>query len=486
MSQNLGDNAIINNLYSQDGWVDGYSSTTLIANESITLTGDAILDSYYIETFITLEAPKIYVNATISIRSDGGSNTTNKLIFNNSSVNFDNAEYDTDTDYIGPMSFTGNSSINITASSNNKTLIKVSTLTGNVDLDVDGSSIVESVSFSIQATTNSLIVNTPTGWTVTPSTSGDITTYTVARVQLPNVKELNINNTTYQIKDEYARRQLNNIAETKQDVIPDLDSIRSGASAGATAVQPSTLSNYVTINTSQTITNNKTFSAPVNFTGNMSIECNPSIKSGNYFAFPQLQSGLTIYRPAIEKNDSDNTFNLGNSVFNLRLLGLETRPKYNGNDLALKSDVPTQASDIGAVASNTAITGATKCKITYDSKGLVTAGADLSSSDITTALGYTPYNSTNPNGYTSNVGTVTSVNNTSPDGNGNVSISVGDTFPSQTGQSGKFLTTNGSSVSWASVDALPSQTGNSGKFLTTNGTTASWGIATKVTIKRFT
>lgn len=40
------------------------------------------------------------------------------------------------------------------------------------------------------------------------------------------------------------------------------------------------------------------------------------------------------------------------------------------------------ASDVGAVASNTAITGATKCKITYDSKGLVTGGADLSASDI--------------------------------------------------------------------------------------------------------
>lgn len=47
-------------------------------------------------------------------------------------------------------------------------------------------------------------------------------------------------------------------------------------------------------------------------------------------------------------------------------------------------------------------------------------------------------------------------------------------FPSQSGNSGKYLTTNGSSVSWASVDALPSQTGNSGKYLTTNGTTASW------------
>ena len=35
--------------------------------------------------------------------------------------------------------------------------------------------------------------------------------------------------------------------------------------------------------------------------------------------------------------------------------------------------------------------------------------AALNSSDITTALGFTPYNATNPNGYTSNPGTVTSV-----------------------------------------------------------------------------
>jgi len=50
-----------------------------------------------------------------------------------------------------------------------------------------------------------------------------------------------------------------------------------------------------------------------------------------------------------------------------------------------------------------------------------------------------------------------------------------DALPSQTSQSGKFLTTNGTTASWANVDALPSQTGNSGKYLTTNGTTASWG-----------
>ena len=35
------------------------------------------------------------------------------------------------------------------------------------------------------------------------------------------------------------------------------------------------------------------------------------------------------------------------------------------------------------------------------------------------------------------------------------------------------------------VEPLPTQTGNSGKFLTTNGTTTSWGTATKVTFRRY-
>jgi hypothetical protein len=46
--------------------------------------------------------------------------------------------------------------------------------------------------------------------------------------------------------------------------------------------------------------------------------------------------------------------------------------------------------------------------------------------------------------------------------------------PSQTSNTGKYLTTNGTDTSWATVDALPSQTGQSGKYLTTNGTIASW------------
>jgi hypothetical protein len=65
---------------------------------------------------------------------------------------------------------------------------------------------------------------------------------------------------------------------------------------------------------------------------------------------------------------------------------------------------------------------------------------------------------------------------------GNVTLNLDTTsvyvVPSQASQSGKYLTTNGSVASWATVDALPSQTGNSGKYLTTNGTTASWATIT--------
>jgi hypothetical protein len=49
-----------------------------------------------------------------------------------------------------------------------------------------------------------------------------------------------------------------------------------------------------------------------------------------------------------------------------------------------------------------------------------------------------------------------------------------DPLPSQTGNSGEFLTTDGSTTSWAVVSQVPSQTGNAGLYLTTNGSAASW------------
>lgn len=45
------------------------------------------------------------------------------------------------------------------------------------------------------------------------------------------------------------------------------------------------------------------------------------------------------------------------------------------------------------------------------------------------------------------------------------------------GSTGQVLTKTSSSnyaVAWQTIDALPSQTGNNGKYLTTNGSTATW------------
>jgi len=51
--------------------------------------------------------------------------------------------------------------------------------------------------------------------------------------------------------------------------------------------------------------------------------------------------------------------------------------------------------------------GSSFVKITLDTKGRVTGNTAVGSTDITTALGYTPYNSTNPSGYITSTGSIT-------------------------------------------------------------------------------
>lgn len=120
------------------------------------------------------------------------------------------------------------------------------------------------------------------------------------------------------------------------------------------------------------------------------------------------------------------------------------------NGQALSNNITLTASDVGALPDSTTIgngtltiqkngttidtfgandTGNTTVNITVPTDtGDLTNNAgyikDINRTDVTTALGYTPYDSTNPDGYTDNVGTVTSVNNTQPDTNGNVTISI--------------------------------------------------------------
>lgn len=81
----------------------------------------------------------------------------------------------------------------------------------------------------------------------------------------------------------------------------------------------------------------------------------------------------------------------GTSITSNNVADIITESAYNAssNKIATMSDVPTDTSDL------------------TNGAGYITG---ISSADVTNALGYTPYNSSNPNGYTSNTGTVTQVN----------------------------------------------------------------------------
>ena len=110
--------------------------------------------------------------------------------------------------------------------------------------------------------------------------------------------------------------------------------------------------------------------------------------------------------------------------------------------------------------------------------GPITSVGNATSVAAQTGTGSTFVMQTSPTLTTPDIGvaTATSINGTTiPTSKTLVATdSTAYVVPSQTGNSGKYLTTDGTTSSWGTVNALPSQTGNSGKYLTTNGSTASW------------
>jgi sulfur carrier protein ThiS len=110
--------------------------------------------------------------------------------------------------------------------------------------------------------------------------------------------------------------------------------------------------------------------------------------------------------------------------------------------------------------------------------GPITSVGPATSVAAQTGTGSTFVMNTSPTLVTPDIGvaTATSINSTVIPASKTLVATDSTTYvvPSQTGNSGKYLTTDGSVSSWGAVDALPSQTGNSGKYLTTNGTAAAW------------
>ena len=79
------------------------------------------------------------------------------------------------------------------------------------------------------------------------------------------------------------------------------------------------------------------------------------------------------------------------TVNNTSLLGsgniaISSAVAWGGVTGTLSNQTDLQTALDGKVDENTAITGATKTKVTYDAKGLVTAGADLAAGDLPTGI----------------------------------------------------------------------------------------------------
>ena len=134
----------------------------------------------------------------------------------------------------------------------------------------------------------------------------------------------------------------------------------------------------------------------------------------------------------------------------------------------------------GKVDENAAITGATKTKITYDSKGLVTAGADLAASDLPTGIDAAKIADGSVsntefqyiNSVTSNV--QTQLNSKAASGaNSDITSLSGLTTALSIGQGGTGQTTANAALN----ALLPTQSGNTNKFLKTDGTNTTWGSA---------
>jgi hypothetical protein len=95
----------------------------------------------------------------------------------------------------------------------------------------------------------------------------------------------------------------------------------------------------------------------------------------------------------------------------------------------------------------------------------------LSASDVVEIITFTAFD------------VATAIPNSILDAKGDLIVASSADTPGKlsVGTNGYFLKANSGAalgVEWAAVDALPSQTGNSGKYLTTDGSTASWGAIT--------
>jgi hypothetical protein len=94
-----------------------------------------------------------------------------------------------------------------------------------------------------------------------------------------------------------------------------------------------------------------------------------------------LSSDVTVTKSDVGLGNADNTSDVNKPVSTAQQAALDAKAALSHSHA--ESDVTNLTTDLAAkVAANGAITGATKTKVTYDAKGLVTAGANATTADI--------------------------------------------------------------------------------------------------------
>lgn len=273
---------------------------------------------------------------------------------------------------------------------------------------------------------------------------------------MADIKEISIGSTVYDIKDDNARSRLTTLesnALQSSDVVNDVVSTDTDKplSANMGKELQDEINNLKARGRFLTLWNCATGLASTN------PPSSPyTYKAGDYFIVGTIASGsASNYKP----NGSSYTTGTASTTVETASVSVDDVYYYDGTAWKLQintqktvsfSSIAGQPSDNtnlatalnGKVNTNTAITGDTKCKITYDSKGLVTSGADLQASDIPnltlskiTDVTATATELNYVDGVTSSIQTQL---------NGKQ-----DTLP--TLQSGKFLTNNGTTLSWDDV-----------------------------------
>lgn len=331
------------------------------------------------------------------------------------------------------------------------------------------------------------------------------------------VKNLNINELTEAQYD--AAVQGGVIGVNELSVLTDVDYVEpSDLATVATTGDYSDLinrpTNLVSTNTAQTISGMKTFSGDITLSGTTSIKNNTG--GTNY---------TMLYRDA-------STIHVGASTSALKLEGSGTRPAYNNDSLALLSDItgglPSQTGHSGeflttdGTDASWAAVDALPSQTGHSGEFLTTDGTDASWATVDALPSQTGYSGRvlGTDGFVAGwvepeIVQRSAMPVASQDEEGNIYQFIGTTdanythgyfyecvsdggnpatyswsnvqvqassggLPTQTGQSGKFLTTDGTDASWASVDTLPSASGHNNQLLWVSYGTPSWSNRTYV------